>query len=305
MSTYDVAIIGGGPAGLSAGLVLARARWKVVVFDAGTPRNVASPAVHGFLSRDGTPPSELKRISRMQIEAYGAVEFSAARVTAVEPRADAGQFMVRTEGGEPAESTLVLIATGMVDEHPAIEGFADHWGHRIIHCAYCHGWENADRPWGIVAQSLEEAEGAPGFSPWTDDILVFADPGLELPDKTRRDLEAKGIRVEQRPIRRVITSSDGDLAGVELVGGERIARGTLVYRPKQRQSGLVLSVGVDLDKDGFVKVDENRQTSVPGIYAGGDLAMRCQDALSAAAAGAAIGKRMTRVLLERRGDYKT
>ena len=301
MSTYDVAVIGGGPAGLSASLVLARARWKVVVFDAGVPRNVDSPAVQGFLSRDGTPPAELKRVSRAQIEKYDTVEFREARVTAIEPLGEDGRLDVRTDGGEPVEATLVLLATGMVDVYPDIDGFSDLWGHRIIHCPYCHGWENGDRPWGVVARRLDEVERAAGFSPWTDEIMVFADPDLEIPEKTRRDLEARGIPVEQRGIRRIIASDDGDLVAVELDDGERIARGTLVYRPKQRQSKLVTGIGLDLDEDGFVQVDENRETSIPGIYAGGDLTQRCQDVLSAAAAGAAIAKKMTGVLLERRG----
>ena len=147
-------------------------------------------------------------------------------------------------------------------------------------------------------------ESAARFSPWTDDIMVFADPDLEIPETTRRDLEARGIPIERRGIRRVITSDDGDLVAVELDDGKRIARGTLVYRPEQRQPRLVTDVGLDLDKDGFVKVDAYRQTSIPGIYAGGDLTQRCQDVLSAAAAGAAIAKKMTGVLLERRGRLK-
>lgn len=303
MCLFDVAVIGGGPAGLSASLVLARARWKVVLFDAGVPRNVASPAVQGFLSRDGTPPAELKRVAREQVERYGTVEFRKDRVTAIEPSTGDGPLAVRTDGG-PVESTLVLLATGMIDVYPDIEGFSEFWGRRIIHCPYCHGWENGDRPWGIIATCLDEVENAPGFTPWTDDIIVFADPDIEIPDRTRRDLEARGIPVEQRRIRMIVKSADGDLEAVELDDGERVARGTLVYRPKQRQAELVTRLGLALTNDGFVQVDANRLTSIPGLYAGGDLTQRCQDVLSAAAAGAAIAKKLTAVLLERRGLSK-
>ena len=106
----------------------------MVVFDSGVPRNVASPAVQGFLSRDGTPPAELKRVSREQIEKYGTVGFREVRVNAIEPPGEDGSFGVRTDDGEPIEATLVLLATGMIDVYPDIEGFSEHWGHRIIHC---------------------------------------------------------------------------------------------------------------------------------------------------------------------------
>ncbi|MHC4989973.1 MAG: NAD(P)/FAD-dependent oxidoreductase [Planctomycetota bacterium] len=299
MSRYDVAVIGGGPAGLSASLVLARARWKVVVFNAGVPRNVASPAVQGSLSRDGTPPGELKRRAREQIERYGTVDFRDARVKGIDHHQEGDRRLsVHVDDGDDVETELVVLATGMIDVYPELEGFDELWGHRIIHCAYCHGWENADRPWGVIARRLEDVQNAPNLSPWADDILVFADPKLEIPEQTRRELKDRAIPIEQRAIRRLVLSK-GDLTAVELDDGERLARGTLVYRPQQRQARIVTDIGVKLNDNGFVVVDEHRQTSIPGVYAGGDLTQPCQDVLSAAAAGAAIAKRMTGVLLER------
>ena len=161
--TYDVAIIGGGPAGLSAALVLGRARRRVVVIDAGTPRNAPAAHMQGFLSRDGTPPAELLRAARAEVRRYG-VEIVDDRVV----DATAG-FALRLAGGRTVQARQVLLATGAADELPDVAGARERWGRDFLHCPYCHGWEVRDQPIGV----LGSVEHAHLLRQWTDDVILF------------------------------------------------------------------------------------------------------------------------------------
>ena len=280
---FDVVIVGGGPAGLSAALNLGRARKRVLLCDAGPRRNAAAKEIHGFVTRDGTPPSEFRRIGREQLEPYGSVE--ARDVQVEEIRGEKGAFEVRLSTGI-VQARRILLCTGMIDELPDIEGFRELWGHSIFQCPYCHAWEEQDRRFGFLAPGPELLEFALLLRGWTNDVTVLTDGRFAV----QTDLESAGVRIEERRIARI---SKGE---VELVDGGSLPLDVLFARPPQRQVGLVNALGLALDSGGYVVVDEGRQTSVAGIYAAGDLATPMQSAILAAAAGMQAAARINHEL---------
>jgi thioredoxin reductase len=284
--TYDVAIVGGGPGGLAAALTLGRARKRVLLFDAGERRNAKAERIQNFVTRDGTPPDEFRRIAREQLATYPNVGTRALRVESI--TGARGAFRVAV-GSDAVAARRILLATGMVDELPATPGFRELWGHAIFQCPYCHGWEVQDRRWGYWPRA-EPAEKWMGFAlkarGWTRDLVVFTAGEIELGGDERRKLEQAGIALESRPVARLIASGER-LEAVELEGGGRVACEVLFAHPPQRQVELVQALGLALDDDGCVRIDPaTRETSVPGLYAAGDLTTRKQGAINAAAAGA-------------------
>ncbi|UQA58106.1 NAD(P)/FAD-dependent oxidoreductase [Polyangium aurulentum] len=278
---HDALIIGGGPAGLSAALALGRACKRVVLCDAGPPRNAATDAVHNFLTRDGTPPRDMRAMGRAELERYG-VEIREARVHDI-ARRDGG-FRVQLDGGGEIEARRVLLALGMIDEHPDLPGYAPLWGKSIFICPYCHAWEVKGRALGVVAHSEARIEWSLFMTGWSRDLVVFLDGSPEPPPALRARLDKAGIRIEPRRIRALL-GSEGHLQAVELEGGEEVLRDALFVHPPQRQTPLVTRLGLALDQGGFVRVDERGETSIPGIHAAGDLTTMKQGAVVAAAAG--------------------
>ncbi|QQR44980.1 NAD(P)/FAD-dependent oxidoreductase [Myxococcus xanthus] len=277
----DVVVVGGGPGGLSAALALGRGRKKVLVCDAGTPRNAAAEEVHTYLTRDGIPPREFRRVAWEQMRPYD-VELREARVLNVE-RAGA-VFRVALEGGGVVAARRVLLATGMVDVMRDLPGYGDLWGKAIFQCPFCHGWEIQDRAWGVLATNEVSLDFAVMLTGWTRDLVVFAMDGFEVPADKRALLEKAGVRLETRRIRGLIAAGE-KLDAVELEDGTRVPREILFDRPPQRQSSLVQRLGLELNEEGFVKLKGPGETSVPGIYAAGDLGTRAQAAIVAASAG--------------------
>jgi thioredoxin reductase len=283
--SYDVVIVGGGPAGLSAALALGRARKRVLLCDSGPRRNAAATHIHNFVTRDGTPPDEFRRIAREQLELYPNVEVRDARVENIAGSKGAFRAVV---GADTVEARRVLLCTGMVDEMPAIDGFRELWGHGVFQCPYCHGWEVKDRPWGYLAR----AEHAPHFLPftlqlrgWTKDVILFTNGELEVSEEALGQLRAAGVRVATAPVVRLI-AREQRLGTIELAGGVRVPCEALFAHPRQRHVELVQSLGLGLDEAGFVQVDPmRRETSISGIFAAGDLTTRMQAAIAAAAGG--------------------
>jgi thioredoxin reductase len=282
---YDVVIVGGGPGGLSAALALGRARRRVLLCDAGPRRNAAAVHMHNFVTRDGTPPDEFRRLAREQLATYPNVEVRDAGVEAI--TGTRGAFDVRLSSG-PVRARRILLCVGMIDELLPIEGFGALWGHAIFQCPYCHGWEVRDRPWGFLASAAHPDQLLPfafQLRAWTGDLVVFTGGAIAVPDETRAMLASAGIRLETAPVTRLVGAGDR-LAAIELAGGRRVAREVLYTHPPQRQVALVGALGLALDDDGYVKVDPMKlETSVPGIYAAGDLTTRMQGAMIAAALG--------------------
>ena len=247
---HDVLIIGGGPAGLSAALALGRARRRVLVIDGAPRRNAAATHVYNFLTRDGTPPAELRAIARAQLAAYPTVEVRDVAVTAI--AGALGGFRATLADGGAVDARRVLLATGMIDQPLPLPGFRELWGHAIVQCPYCHGYEARDRRWGYLVLPATAAHLVPfalQTRAWTADVAVFTGGAVDVPAAAAAALAGAGIALYTAPITRLVARGDA-LAGVELADGTTIARDILFAHPPQRQVELVRALGVALDDDG-------------------------------------------------------
>lgn len=283
--SFDVVIIGGGPAGLSAALALGRARKRVLLCDAGPRRNARAAHLHNFVTRDGETPDAFRRVAREQLRQYPQIEVRDVSVSAV--TGAKGGFRVAA-GESVVGARRILLCTGMIDEMLPIDGFRELWGHAVVQCPYCHGWEARDRPWGFLVRGNNAAHVqmfALQLRSWTQEVSVFTHGELEIPAAVERQLLDAGLRLVTEKIVRLVANGDR-LEAVELPNGAQVACELLFAHPPQRQVALVRELGVALDDDGFVQVDPmGRQTSVPGVFAAGDLTTRMQAAIAAAASG--------------------
>ncbi len=281
----DVLIVGGGPGGLAAALALGRARKRVLLADSGPRRNAAAVHLHNFVTRDGTPPEEFRRIGREQLAVYPNVEVRDVRVASV--TGTRGAFVAHFVGAKEVRARRVLLCTGMIDEALPIEGFSELWGHAIFQCPYCHGWEVQDRSWGVLLNTANIDMLVPFalmLRGWTHDLVVFKAEALDVSEEINAKLQQAGVRVENTPARRLIARGRA-LEAVELATGERVPCDVLFAHPPQRQVDLVRSLDLTLDDHGFVRVEAMKgETSTPGIFAAGDLTTRSQSAIFAASA---------------------
>jgi thioredoxin reductase len=278
---YDVIVIGGGAAGLSAALVLGRARRRVAVVDGGTPRNAPAAHMHGFLSRDGMSPADLLAVGRDEAAAYG-VEFISGHVVSIQPG-----FSLTLADGERLEARRLLVATGATDELPPIPGLRERWGKDFLHCPYCHGWEVRDQPLGVLGTSTGSVEHAHLIRQWSDDVIFFTHTH-DLTAADREQLEARGIRVVDGEVRRLVVEDDR-LRGVVLGDGRTVERDALFVRPelRPRLNGLLEHVGCETDDLGFLRVDTAGRTSVAGVWAAGNAANPRAQVITAAGEGSA------------------
>jgi thioredoxin reductase len=279
--SYDVAIVGGGAAGLSAALVLGRARRRVVVIDAGAPRNAAAAHMQGFLSRDGMPPADLLAEGRTEVTSYG-VELLSDQVVHI-----GSGFVVRLASTRNIAARRVLMATGVSDELPDIPGVRQRWGKDLLHCPYCHGWEVRDQPVGVLGGLPGSVQHALLVRQWSDDVIFFTRGG-ELTPAEQRQLASRGILVVPGEIARLAVEDDR-LAGVQLTDGQEVARTALFIRPGNipHDDGLLAGLGCDLDEAGFPIVDGTGLTSVPGVWAAGNVADPRAQVITSAGAGSA------------------
>jgi thioredoxin reductase len=290
--TYDVAIIGGGPAGLSAALVLGRARRRVVVIDAGAPRNAPAAHMQGFLSRDGTPPAELLSAARAEVRHYG-VEIIEYRVLG----ATAG-FALRLAGGRTVQARQVLLATGATDELPDIAGARERWGRDFLHCPYCHGWEVRDQPIGVLGTGPGSVEHAHLLRQWTDDVILFTHTAAVTAEE-RATLHARGIAVVDGTVERLVVGDD-QLQAVQLADGRTVARDAVFIRPALRAyaDAPAAALGCELLAGGLVRGGADGRTSVPGVWAAGNATNPRAQVITAAGEGSAVAIAINTQLVE-------
>ncbi|GAA4883646.1 NAD(P)/FAD-dependent oxidoreductase [Saccharopolyspora cebuensis] len=277
---YDVVVVGGGAAGLAAGMMLGRSRRRVVVVDAGEPRNAPSGHLHGFLSRDGTAPAELLAMGRNEVTRYGG-ELLTDRVRGIEPG-----FVVHLAGGRALTTRRVLVATGLRDELPDVPGVLERWGDDVLHCPYCHGYEVRDSPIAVLGGdnrpfTLHQAHLV---RQWSDDVVFFPHR-IELADEERERLTARGIRIVDGEVARVV-ADDGGVSGVELAGGQVVPRAAVFVGPRfVPHDELLTGLGCELGDNGWVAVDPSGRTSVDGLWAAGNVVDNPAQLINAASAG--------------------
>lgn len=284
---WDVIIVGGGPAGLSCALLLGRCCRTVLVLDAGTPRNARTPAVSGFLTRDGTPPGELRALGRAEIARYGATVLA----TTVDELTGPGPWVARHAAGTE-EARAVVLATGIRDVVPTIPGVGPFWGRSVVTCPYCDAWERRGAPLALYGWDADAVEAALGLLTWTDRVTLCTD-GRPPPDDPR--LARHGIATIVSPI-------------VQLEGGEDLERirfsdGTVrdcvclfVHGGQRPADSLVTCLGCTLAPNGCIRVDDEGRTGVPGLWACGDAATGTQLVVVAAAEGARAALSVNRAL---------
>jgi thioredoxin reductase len=280
-TVYDVVVVGGGAAGLSAALVLGRARRRVAVVDAGAPRNAPAAHMQGFLSRDGMPPTGLLAAGRAEVAGYG-VELVDDQVVGSE----AG-FFVRLAGGQVLKARRVLVATGVRDELPKIPGVRQRWGRDLLHCPYCHGWEVRDQPIGVLGTQAGSVLHAQLVRQWSDDVVFFVH-AYDLTPAERVQLEARGVQVVSGEVVRLVVEDDR-LTGVELIDGRVIARTAVFIRPRNlpHADGLLNGLGCEVNEAGFVCVDATGRTSSFGVWAAGNVVDPRAQVITSAGAGSA------------------
>ena len=290
----DVAIVGGSFAGLAAGLMLARARRRVVVFDEGQTRNRFADAGHGFLGMDGLAPAEMQRRGQADLLAYPTARIIGSRVTAI--AGQDGRFTLEADAEWLAKK--VILAHGMRDILPDIPGLEPGWGKWALQCPYCHGYEVADQPTGILMTSPAAPHHLTMLRDWTDDLALFCN-GHPLPDELRAKAAGWGIPVHDLPV--VAIRDDGPSRTILLADGQEVRRSVL-YLMSRSEPSCDLPAQLDCrTEDGmtgpFVSVDMMQNTSVPGVFAAGDLCRPMYGALFAAADGARAGTAAHHALL--------
>ncbi|WP_419875839.1 NAD(P)/FAD-dependent oxidoreductase [Candidatus Pristimantibacillus sp. PTI5] len=287
MQMIDVAIIGGGPAGLNAALVLGRARKSVAVIDEGRPRNRVTRETHGFLTRDGISPSEFRRIAKEQINAYPAVQFvedAAAAVTGTD-----GHFEITTAQGAIFKSKKLLFAVGMKDLPLTINGLTDVYGKSAFVCPYCDGWELRDQPLVLIVKGTRALHSAKMLSGWTNQYTICTDGPDEWTEEEREELKRHNVPTYDSKILR-IESSEGMVKQVVLEDGTCIPCTGIFFAPKLAAgSDLPQTVGCKMTEAGTVIVDAFGKTNVPGVYSAGDAATELYQAITAASLGALAG----------------
>ncbi len=294
---YDVIIAGGSFAGLSAATQCARARRKVLVIDAGKPRNRFAAHSHGFLTNDGKPPREILDEARRQLLTYPTVEL----VDDLAEKAEAvdGGFAVTTKSGDSFTASRLLLATGVRDTLPDVPGLADHWGTRVAHCPYCHGYEIGGGAIGVLASVPNSAHQALLVADWGD-VTFFTNGAVEPDAEQRQAMAARGIKIEQAKVTAVEDAGAGGLrlrmkdGRGPVVKALFVATRTGMASPLAEQLGCVMSDGM---AGPVIKVDQRQETSVPGVYAAGDAARAMHNVAFAVADGAMAGVGMHQSLV--------
>ncbi|GAB2582410.1 NAD(P)/FAD-dependent oxidoreductase [Streptomyces capparidis] len=299
-SSYDVVVVGGGAAGLSGALMLARARRSVVVIDAGSPRNAPAEGVHGLLAREGMPPARLLERGRAEVRGYGGHVVS-GEVGAVTREGD--RFAVALADGRTVRARRVLVTAGLVDELPDVAGLRERWGREVLHCPYCHGWEVRDQAIGVLAGSPRSVHQALLFRQWSDDVTLFAHTLPPLSEEEAERLAARGVTVVPGEVESLVVEDDR-LVGVRLGDGTVVARQALVVAPRMvARAGFLAPLGLrpvehPSGAGEHIPADATGRTEVPGVWVAGNVTDMTAQVGAAGAAGTAAAAQINADLIE-------
>ena len=307
-NAWDCIVVGGGAAGLSAALVLGRARRRTLVVDAGAPSNRFAHGIGGLLGFDGRPPAELYATGREELRAYPSVEVRAGEVMSGE-RGDEGFELVLADGSREA-ARRVLLATGMEYRYPAVEGAAERWGRSVFHCPFCHGWEVRDGTLGVLDRGATGAQRAFLLHMWSDDVTLLTDGPAELDADDAARLAAAGVEVDERPVAG-LRGPGGELTAVAFAdGSERPCTGLLVPVTLHQRSGLAEQLGAAPAEPNpmtaeALALDAMSATTVPGLFAAGDLGGRMPSVANSIAAGSQAAAAVVHSLMADHGAPAT
>ena len=296
---YDVIVVGGGAAGLSGAIALLRSRRRVLVVDAGRPRNAPADGVHNLLTRDGLPPAELVALGREEVRRYGG-EVREGRAVAAERRGDG--FEVRLADGALLTARRLLVTSGLVDVLPEVDGLRERWGHSVLHCPYCHGWEVRDQRIGVLATGSAAVHQALLFSQLSDDVVVLVHTAPPAPEDRAR-LAAAGVRLQEGEVV-ALEGPAHSLAGARLADGTSVPLDALVVAPRMLARSAVLdSLGLAPQEHPSGMGEQYPaglagRTDVPGVWIAGNVADVGAQVMAAAAAGTLAGAAMNADLLE-------
>jgi thioredoxin reductase len=299
--TYDVIVIGGGPAGLSGAVALSRALRSVLVIDAGEPRNAPADGIHNFLTRDDIAPADFRTAGQAEVRHYGG-EIIEERVTGA--GRDGDLLTVQLADGRSYAARRLLVTTGLTDELPDIPGLREHWGHDVVHCPYCHGFEVRGRAIGIIGSSPMSLHQALMWRQWSDDITLFLHTAPEPDEEQARQMTARGITVVTEKVAEVLAEAlaeGGRLTGVRLTDGTVVARDTLVVAPRFLANAEPLpSLGLTATENDFgsaVVAEPSGRTAVPGVWVAGNVTDQMAQVISAAAAGLNVAAQLNADLI--------
>ncbi len=279
---YDVMIIGGGPAGLSAAMVLGRCRRKVIIFDTGKPRNRWSESMNGFITRDGINPREFLEIARQELPEYG-IEVHKVEIKCIE--LDDDGFRATDEHGKTYQSRKLLLATGLKDKVPQIPGIDELYGKSVHHCPYCDGWESQDKPLAVYGKFRHGFGLALALKTWSTDVMLFTDGTNKLTGPQVSQLQRNGIKINLKKIKE-LKGKDGQLQEIILADDSAEKREAMFFSTgTEQQSSLGQMLGCEFTSKGVVKTRRLQTTNIKGLFVAGDSARDVQLVIVAAAEG--------------------
>ncbi|GAA4327535.1 NAD(P)/FAD-dependent oxidoreductase [Flaviaesturariibacter amylovorans] len=294
MELFDCIIIGGGPAGLNAAVVLGRCRRNVLVFDTEKYRNRWSHGMHNYLTRDHVPPSEFLRLCQPELEKYGVRKLNKMIVRATRNHDDV--FEVTDAEGTMYFSKKLLVATGLRDNVPELEGFQEMYGKSVFHCPYCDGWEVQDKRLAVYAKVKDGSELAMSLKTWTDTVTYYTD-GARIKPVTREYLEACGVTVITEPLEKLV-GEEGQIRAVRMQDGTEYPCDALFFVNGFTQAcDLAEAFGCNVGRKGAVITNRQQQTNIPGLYVAGDAARDVHFVVVAAAEGAKAGVHINKELI--------
>lgn len=292
-TSYDVAIVGGGYAGMSAALQLLRAHRSVVIIDAGKRRNRFAAHSYGFLTHDGASPDDIAETGRKQLDAYPTLTWREGSVNDIS--GEQGDFTLRVDSGDDLSARIVILAVGVVDQFPAIEGLQERWGTTVFNCPYCHGYELGQGKIAVIATGEGSFDQAMMMPEWGE-VTLFVNEEIELDDVQTRALDIRQVDVEATPIRRI-----HEKASIELSNGNSMEFNGIAITTTTTIPDVVRNLGCDIEEDPegpHVKVDDEQATSVEGVFACGDISRSTHSIAYAVADGADAGKAAHTLLMQ-------